>query len=116
MMDFIFHITTRTSWSTAKKSGGYNADSLMKEGFIHCSKTNQILRVAYTYYANQRGLVLLEIDASKLKPEVRWEPGTDKQDELFPHIYGPLNLEAVVQVINFEIGKDGRFSLPIELS
>ncbi len=116
MTEFIYHITSRTSWSAVQKSGAYSADSLASEGFIHCSKTNQILRVANNIFANQRGLVLLEIDPSQLKPEVRWEAGADKADELFPHLYGPLNLEAVVRVLDFEPGADGKFHLPVSLS
>jgi len=111
----IFHITSRTFWSAAQKSGVYSADSLTSEGFIHCSKVNQIMRVANSFFTNLPGLVILVIDPSRLKPEVRWEAGTDKADELFPHIYGPLNLEAVVRVLDFEPGPDGMFSLPAEL-
>ena len=116
MTDSIFHITSRISWSDAKKSGAYSADSLMSEGFIHCSKIDQVMRVANTIFANQYGLVILVIYPSQLKPEVRWEAGTDKADELFPHIYGPLNLEAVVRVIDFEPGLDGKFHLPQTLA
>ncbi|HEY5269338.1 MAG TPA: DUF952 domain-containing protein [Anaerolineales bacterium] len=115
MTDFIFHITARTSWSAAQKPGRYSADSLTSEGFIHCSEMNQIKRVANNLFTNQHGLVILVIDPSRLKPEVRWEVGTDKADELFPHIYGPLDLEAVVRVLDFEPGPDGMFSLPAEL-
>jgi uncharacterized protein (DUF952 family) len=108
----IYHITSRTSWLAAQKSGEYTADSLAAQGFIHCSKADQVVRVANTWYAAQHGLVLLEIDETRLKPEVRWEPGTDKPDELFPHIYGPLNLDAVSQVYSFEPDRNGQFSLP----
>jgi len=73
------------------------------------------MRVANSFFTNLPGLVILVIDPSRLKPEVRWEAGTDKADELFPHIYGPLNLEAVVRVLDFEPGPDGMFSLPAEL-
>jgi uncharacterized protein (DUF952 family) len=114
--ELIYHITSRTSWYAAQKSGAYSADSLTSEGFIHCSRMDQILRVANAYYANQHGLVILVIDPSLLKPEVRWEAGTDKADELFPHIYGPLNLEAVVRVLDFEPGLDGKFHLPQALA
>ena len=116
MTDLIYHITSRTSWSAAQKSGEYSADSLMSQGFIHSSKLDQILRVAIAFYGNRHGLVILVIDPSKLKPEVRWEAGTDKTDELFPHIYGHLNLEAVDRVLDFEPGPDGIFHLPVPLS
>lgn len=112
MTGFIFHITLRASWSAAQASGAYSADSLASEGFIHCSKVDQILRVANTFYLNQYGLVILEIDLARLKPVVRWEAGADKADELFPHIFGPLNLDAVVRVLDFEPGLDGKFLLP----
>jgi uncharacterized protein (DUF952 family) len=113
--DFIFHIASRASWSAAQKTGLYSADSLPGDGFIHCSKMDQILRVANNFYTNRHGLVILVIDPSQLKPEIRWEAGTDKTDELFPHVYGPLNLEAVVSVRDFEPRPDGTFSLPAEL-
>jgi uncharacterized protein (DUF952 family) len=115
MTDFIYHITTRVSWSAAQKGGMYSADSLVNEGFIHCSSAGQILRVANAFYASQHGLVILGIDRSQLKPEIRWEPGTDKADELFPHIYGPLNLNAVSRVFDFEPALDGSFSLPADI-
>jgi uncharacterized protein (DUF952 family) len=63
---------------------------------------------------------LLVIDPSRLRPELRWEPPSHPtpqadlppSDEHFPHLYGPLNLEAVVRVVDFEPNPDGRFSLP----
>jgi uncharacterized protein (DUF952 family) len=108
----MLHATLRTAWSAAEASGGYAADSLAKEGFIHCSKADQILRVADLVFAGQHGLVLLVIDPARLSSELRWEPGADLATELFPHIYGPINLDAVVDVIEFEPGPDGKFHLP----
>jgi uncharacterized protein (DUF952 family) len=110
--DHIYHITSQASWSAAQSSGAYTADSLVKEGFVHCSKADQILRVANNYYQGQPGLVILMIDPARLKPMLRWEPGSDKADELFPHIYGPLNLDAVLRVFDFPPGSEGRFRLP----
>jgi uncharacterized protein (DUF952 family) len=115
MTDSVFHITTRASWSGAQQRGDYMCDSLINEGFIHCSRKAQLLRVANIYYSNQSGLVILEIDLAKLKPEVRWERAFDKADEYFPHIYGPINLESVVGVLDFEPGVDGLFHLPPDL-
>jgi uncharacterized protein (DUF952 family) len=112
---FIYHITSRSSWSSAQPSGVYSADSLASQGFIHCSKADQVLRVANSFYAGQPGLVILVIDPSLLKPRLRWEPGTDKADELFPHLFGPLNLDAVINVLEFPPGPDGKFLLPQKL-
>jgi uncharacterized protein (DUF952 family) len=112
MTDFIYHITSRCAWAVAQKSGVYAADSLASVGFMHCSRKAQILRVANAFYPSQHGLVILEIDPEILQPELRWEAGADKVDELFPHLYGLLNLEAVVRVFDFEPGVEGEFSLP----
>jgi uncharacterized protein (DUF952 family) len=112
MTNLIYHITSRTAWSAELEQGIYSPDSLISDGFIHCSKMNQLLRVANNYYTNLHGLVILEIDTLQLNPKVRWEAGTDKPNELFPHIYGPLNSDAVVGVIDFEPGVDGKFLLP----
>jgi uncharacterized protein (DUF952 family) len=115
MIDYIFHITSKESWSSAKNTGAYVADSLTKDGFIHCSKRNQVMRVANEVFTKRHGLVLLMIDPFHLTAGVRWEKGTDQPKELFPHIYGPLNLDAVVKVFDFEPGAEGKFILPIEI-
>jgi uncharacterized protein (DUF952 family) len=115
MTDDIFHITTRTCWIGAQHSGFYSAESLSKEGFIHCSRKTQLLRVANLHFANQSSLMILEIDLSILTPEVRWEPAADREDELFPHVYGAINLDSVVGVFDFECESDGIFHLPREL-
>lgn len=111
----ILHASSRAAWSAAQASGAYAADSLATQGFIHCSTVNQILRVANNFYAGQHGLVLLVMDPARLTSEMRWEPGSDLPDELFPHIYGPVVLEAVMKVIGFEPGADGKFQFPSEL-
>ena len=115
MNNCIYHIATRSAWSAALNRGSYSTSDLVGEGFIHCSKVDQILRVANKFYSGQYDLVILGIDLSLLKPELRWEPGTDKADELFPHIYGELNLDAVVKVFEFAPGLDGIFILPEQL-
>ncbi len=116
MSDCILHATFRTSWSAAQEAGAYTADSLASEGFIHCSKADQILRVADLLFAGQHGLVILVVDPARLTSELRWEAGVDLTVELFPHIYGPINLDAVAGVLDFEPGLDGKFHLPVSLS
>jgi uncharacterized protein (DUF952 family) len=112
----ILHATSRTAWSAAQKSGKYTADSLAGQGFIHCSKPSQVLRVANLFYAGQHGLVLLVIDPARLASELRWEPGADQPADLFPHVYGPINMEAVVKVLDFEPDAAGKFHIPDGLS
>lgn len=112
-MNTILHITKRQQWEQAKNLGTYRADSLDSEGFIHSSKSTQILKVAKRFFDNQKELVLLFIDSEKVQAEIRYEPA--EIGELFPHIYGELNIDAVYQVIDFEAGEDGLFELPQEV-
>jgi uncharacterized protein (DUF952 family) len=116
MTEALLHITRQESWAEAQTCGLYSANTLSSDGFIHCSKVDQILRVAETFYKHQEDLVLLVIDSHKVKAEVRWEPGVDTPDELYPHIYGPLNLDAVISVLDFKAGSDGKFLLPHALA
>jgi uncharacterized protein (DUF952 family) len=108
----IFHIALRHQWEAASQSGHYEADSLATEGFIHCSARHQILGVANRLFLGQRDLVLLRLEAGRLTAELRYEPGGG---DVFPHIYGPINTDAVVQVIDFPARPDGAFDLPPEL-
>lgn len=116
----ILHLASRTAWLAAVKQGVYRADSLLTEGFIHCSKPSQIVEVANTFYRGQRGLLLLVIEPARLTGELKWEPPAGPAPshahagDLFPHVYGPLNLEAVTEVIPFEPAEDGTFSLPAD--
>jgi uncharacterized protein (DUF952 family) len=108
-----YHITSKQAWEQASQAGTYTADTLKTQGFIHCSTAGQVLRVANALYHGSTDLVLLEIDSTHLGSEVRWEPGADKPDELFPHLYGALEPEAVTRVLAFLPEADGSFrSLP----
>lgn len=114
----ILHITSRPEWQSAEKRGLFAASSLMTEGFIHFSTPEQVIPVANALYQGQSGLVLLVVDESRLKPELRWEPATSMPaegiagSELFPHVYGPLNVDAIINVVDFSPDPAGGFSLP----
>jgi uncharacterized protein (DUF952 family) len=114
-MAYIFHITSREQWTQAQQDGAYRADSLAAEGFIHCSTGEQVVKVANRYYQGQSGLVLLCLDTDLLQSEVRFEDASGAQfepGEQFPHVYGPINLGAVVKVVGWEPGPDGTFGVP----
>jgi uncharacterized protein (DUF952 family) len=112
-MKLIIHITTRSAWQSAQQAGEYTAPSLATEGFIHCSTAGQVVAVAERFYAGQHGLVLLILDSKRIRSEVRYEPGADKPDELFPHVYGPINLDAVTRVVeDFAPDPSGKWILP----
>lgn len=106
----IFHITQRQQWEAAQQQGLYRCESLETEGFIHCSTLPQLVKVANLFFAGQTGLVLLCLDASRLQSDLRYDLVTE--NEAFPHIYGPVNLAAIVQVLDFPPKPDGTFELP----
>lgn len=115
----IFHITTRAAWNDARGKGKYVAESLATEGFIHCSTLAQVLPVADQFYKGQSGLVLLVIEPTFLSSTLKWEPpsgGTPPPGvpigDPFPHIYGPINLDAIVKVVDIESKPGGIFNLP----
>ena len=112
-MTTILHITKREEWEQAKFVGIYRGDTLESEGFIHCSTAKQVIKVANNFFHNQRELVLLCIDSDKVQAEILYE-GVEGE-ELFPHVYGALNIDAVFQVVGFEAGEDGNFVLPEEV-
>jgi len=106
----ILHITSRNDWNKALDYGEYNPKLLDTEGYIHCSKPSQIIGVANHLFKGREGLVLLVIDQEKVNPEIKWEG--EEQTNLYPHIYGPLNLSAVKNALDFPPSRDGTFELP----
>ncbi len=112
-MNTILHITQRDRWETAKNLGTYRSDSLATEGFIHCSTLAQVIGSANRFFQQQPDLVILIIDVDRVTAEIKDE-GADPKN-LFPHIYGELNIDAVIQSIDLETNSDGLFVMPKEL-
>lgn len=96
-MPVIYHITTTAEWEAAKQKGSYEAVSLKEEGFIHCSQEGQVQGVLLRYFAGKKDLVLLSIATEKLKSQLIYEWSPSLADT-FPHIYGPINVDAVTKV------------------
>ena len=93
----IYHVTTKEAWEEALRAGAYKPGSLVTEGFIHNSTLSQVPGVLDRYYKNQVGLVLLHIDESLLKSTLKYELAPSV-NEMFPHIFGPINIDAVVNI------------------
>ena len=115
----IYHITTRTAWNQARESGDYRTESLEIEGFIHCSTDKQVIPVTEKYYKSHEDLILLVIEPDRLTSNLKWEPPAEgapppgvPEGDLFPHIYGPINLEAVIRVLDLQVQPDGSYSFP----
>ena len=90
----ILHIATRAEWEGAQASGSYTGNTLRTEGFIHCAKPDQLMHVFIKHFPTLVNHVIVEIDSARVSAEIRWEG----EPETFPHIYGPLNLDAVTRI------------------
>lgn len=110
-MGIIFHITRREAWDKAEAEGAYRSESFPTEGFIHCSTSDQVVQVANIRFRGQGGLVLLGIDTERVLANICYE-NLEGGEQMFPHIYGEINIDAVMRVWEFEPGGDGYFSLP----
>lgn len=112
-MGLIYHVAYSKDWDEALASGKYEVSTrgrtLQEQGFIHGGQISQVEPVANSFYAGEKGLVVLVIDEGRVTSEIKYDdvPGWDLP---FPHIYGPLNVDAVTDVVPLEAGADGRFS------
>jgi uncharacterized protein (DUF952 family) len=112
--DVLVHLCGVDEWSRARARGGIHPDasgSDVDAPFIHLSKPDQVHLPANRLYRGRDDLVLLHIDPALLDSPVRWEPGapTDPESMLFPHLYGPLPVRAVIGVTAYPPGPDGTF-------
>ncbi|HEV2170645.1 MAG TPA: DUF952 domain-containing protein [Candidatus Binatus sp.] len=135
----IAHIVKRSEWDDAVARGAYAPESFRVEGFIHCSTIAQVIDTANRFYRGQKDLIVLFIEEERLKAEVKYEApvaahrevgldnptpnpfpngkgnrkekttGESDVAELFPHLYGELNVDAVVRVVELPCEADGSF-------
>ena len=92
----IYHITTKQQWKIAQEKGFFDEPSLQNEGFIHNSTEAQVTGVLERYYKGKADLLLMHIDETKLEPELKYELAPSV-NEFFPHVFGNINLDAVVK-------------------
>lgn len=109
----IFHMVPAAVWQQQLSDQPYSGDTLATEGFIHCTgEADRLLIVANTWYASRPGAwLILCIDEQLVAADVRWE---ENHGHVFPHIYGPLNLDAIVDIVAFPRQADGIFQLPVQ--
>jgi uncharacterized protein (DUF952 family) len=109
----IYHITERTTWEKDLDSCRYSPLAFAADGFIHCSNYSQVMTVANRFYAGQQDLILLAIDPSKVEPKIVSE-NLEGGVEIFPHIYGTLNTDAVFAISTMTVNADGMFEFPVK--
>jgi len=107
----IYHITKKEKLEGVLVGGDYTGDTLQSEGFIHCSTAAQVIGTANRRFKGQSGLVLLVIETDLVRPEIRYE-NLEGGTTLFPHIYGPLNRDAIQKIVDLIPGQDGSFAFP----
>ncbi|PGK38531.1 hypothetical protein CN907_14550 [Bacillus anthracis] len=107
-MIMVTKVITKRNWEIAKINGEINEVSLKEEGFIHCSFLEQALKVAEKYFIHEEDVLLLTIDPSLVKAEIKYELASNGQE--YPHVYGVINIESIVNVTTF-IKEDGEFIL-----
>jgi uncharacterized protein (DUF952 family) len=114
--DELLHIALPDDWTAARRIGEYRVStrgrSLDQEGFIHCSYPHQLETVANRFYADLAELIILHVEPELLAAEVVPEAPTADDDELFPHVYGPIPTSAVIATTWWDRGDDGVWHRP----
>ena len=110
-MPRIYKICSASAWREAERQGVFRgtADDA-RDGFIHFSAPRQVAQTAKKHFSGQHALFLIEVDADALGDALRWEPS--RGDELFPHLYGELDLGAVTNVLDMHTRADGSHDIP----
>jgi len=107
----IYKICDATAWQAAELAGEFaGAPVDLADGYIHFSTADQVEETAAKYFAGQRDLVLVAVDADALGAALKWEPS--RGGALFPHLYGKLPLHAVRWTKPLPLGPDGRHVFP----
>ncbi len=105
-MDLIYKIVPKDLWQEAESKGAFTGAPVdVADGFIHLSTTAQVRGTAAHHFAGQDGLLLVGVDPARLGAALRYEPS--RGGALFPHLYAPLSLDAVVSVTALPLGADG---------
>jgi uncharacterized protein (DUF952 family) len=99
----LFHLVGREEWAGAEAAGSYAPASLAGEGFIHFSTAEQLPRTAARFFAGREDLLVVSVAAERLVCPLRFEAADGEE---FPHLYGPLNLDAVLRVEPWAAGAE----------
>ncbi|MCU0884161.1 MAG: DUF952 domain-containing protein [Beijerinckiaceae bacterium] len=113
-MALIYKIHPASDWAEAEKAGSFaGAPVDLADGYIHFSTATQVRETAARHFAGREGLVLIAVEAEALGAALRWEPS--RGGALFPHLFAPLDLAAVRQVMPLPLGADGQHLFPADL-
>jgi uncharacterized protein (DUF952 family) len=105
-MTRVYKILSRPEWIAAADAGVFTGSAVdLRDGYIHLSTAGQAGETARLHFAGRDDLVLATFEADALGPALTWEPS--RGGELFPHLYGPLDTGAVLQVRPLSLNADG---------
>ena len=110
-MPHIFHFINQSDLDRNLNDRELIVPSLGSQGFIHCSKLDQVIGVANFIAPYDEEMRLIEIDGERVLPEIRYE-NLDGGSTLFPHIYGPLNRDAIIAIHRMEWDGEDGYQLP----
>lgn len=107
----IYKICPAPAWREAERQGAYrgSADD-RRDGFIHFSTASQVAGTVAKHFAGQTGLFLIAVDTDALGEALKWEPS--RGGELFPHLYGELDIGAVTAILDLRARSDGSHDIP----
>lgn len=106
---FIYLLLNPTDFDRAMAAGVWDPESRKVDGFIHASPVDQLTRVANKHYAKTDEVRVVILTADRVKAEIRWEPASDGQ--LYPHVYGPINMDAAARSVVAKKGADGLYAI-----
>ena len=110
-MSLIYKICPASAWRDAERQGVYRGSrDDVRDGFIHFSTAAQVEGTARKHYFGQKELFLIEVETDSLGEALRWERA--RNQELFPHLYGELDLGAVRRVLDMPARSDGTHDIP----
>lgn len=101
-----YKILGRDEWERARAAGVFHGSAVdLRDGYIHLSTAGQAAETARLHFAGRADLVLLELNVEALGPALKWEPS--RGGSVFPHLFAPLPVEAVLEVRDLPLGGDG---------
>jgi uncharacterized protein (DUF952 family) len=113
-MTVIYRIISTADWQAAQAAGAFTGTAHdIRDGFIHFSTAKQAAETAAKHYTGKIDLLLLYVRDTDVEAPLKWEKS--RNDELFPHLYGPLPVSAVYRVEELPLDADGRHVFPEQM-
>lgn len=110
-MPTVYKIMTEAEWDQTRREGAFQGAPVdLADGYIHLSAPDQVAETAAKHFAGRTGLMLIAVETTPLGEALRWEPS--RGGALFPHLYGPLPLSAVIAAHPLPLGKNGTHQFP----